>query len=452
MDLLNFIGGEFVPAENKKTFSKISPFDGSLLFSVAHSDAMDVIKAIQLGKKSASTIKDMSYADRAALLRRIADYLERNQQTIVRDEALSQGLEQSFVLKQSLLPAIASFRSSAQSLLSEELSTQIVQPSGLVGIISSWCLSLKLIAERLAPALAAGNTVLIKVSEQSPVTGRILGEAFQEAGLPPGVVGILQGFSDIGNLIAGHPSIRAVTAVGKTSTMESIAKAGISQFKKLQLSGGAKNDGIVLLDTDYHQQMPKILEPFLKGQGQLCWNMSRLYIPESISEDFLKTMKEYLAAQSAWTPLISEEACINIEKKIQEAVREHGKVIFGGRRESGSGYVHQPTVMLDLPNCSTLQQDELGGPLLLVTPVKYQHEAVKWSNTSYLGHSAVVWGPTEKAVKVAKQLEVAYVGINSWLSEAEGPIFGHKQSSFGNLDMRWNGNFYSDVKKLAGST
>lgn len=450
MSLLNFIGGEFVPAENGKTFSKLSPFDGSHLFSVAHSDAMDVIKAIQSAKKATSSMRDMSYVDRASLLHRLADYLEKNQTAVAQEEALSQGLEQSFVLKQSVGPAISSLRTNAQSLLSEPLPTQEVQPTGLVGIVTSWCLSLRLICERLAPALAAGNAVLIKVSEYSPGTARILGEAFRESGVPPGAVGILQGFGDVGNLIAGHPSIRAVAAVGKTSTLENIAQAGIGQFKKMQLSGGAKNDGIVLLDTDYRQQMPQILEPFLKGQGQLCWNMTRLFIPESIADDFVKVMKDFLSSISQWTPLISENACANIEKKIREGVTEHGKVVFGGRREPGTGFFYPPTVMLDLPNCSVLQQEELGGPLLLVTPVKYQHEAIKWSNTSFLGHSAIVWGTAEKALKVAKQLDVAHVGINSWLDGAEGPIFGHKQSSFGNLDTRWWGSFYSDIKKLAG--
>lgn len=457
---MNFIGGEFTLAESKKTFSKFSPFDGSVLAQVSSSDAMDVIKALQIAKKAALIFKDTTHADRAELLQKIANYIEQNAEAIAYDEALYQGLSHSFVLENSVRPSIQILRDNAQSLLQPLPTNILLQPSGIVGIITSWCFSLKLAVERLAPALAAGNVVMLKVSEHSPITAKILGEALRAAQAPVGVVTILQGFGDIAQVISGHPSIHAVTAVGKTSTMENIAKAGLSQFKKLQLSGSAKNPAIVLNDTDYKKLMPEILRPFLMGQGQLCWNVSRIFVLESFAQDFLAVAKEYISSltplndpkgSEVWTPLISEESIQNIDLKIHSGVEEHGKVFTGGARCDSTGFFYKPTVMLDLPNCSVLQQDELQGPLLLVTPVKYQHETLKWANTSYLAHSGVVWGPSEKVMKVVSQMECAQVWVNSWLKGETTTIFGHKQSSFGNLEMSWSGNFYSDVKKLAGT-
>ncbi|WP_374077595.1 aldehyde dehydrogenase family protein [Bdellovibrio bacteriovorus] len=460
MELTNFIGGEFVSAESKKTFAKLSPFDGSILAQVASSDAMDVIKALQLAKKAAAPFKELSKEQRAGLLSKIANHLEQNADAIAYEEALYQGLSHSFVLENSVRPAIQLLKENAQSLLKEIPANILLQPNGVMGVITSWCLSLKLVVERLAPALAAGNVVMIKVSEQSPITAKILGEAMVAAQVPPGVVNILQGFSDVAQIIAGHPSIHAVSAVGKTSTMENIAKSGLAQFKKMQLSGSVKNPAIVLTDTDYKKLMREILRPFLMGQGQLCWNVSRIFVLESFAQDFLATAQEYISSltplkdprgNEVWTPLISNESVQTIDGKIHSGVEEHGKVFVGGSRYDGPGFFYKPTVMLDLPNCSVLQQDELQGPLLLVTPVKYQHETLKWANTSYLAHSGIVWGPSEKVMKVVSQLECAQVWVNSWLQGETATIFGHKQSSFGNPEMSWSGSFYSDVKKLAGT-
>ena len=460
MNLQNFIGGAFVPAESQKTFSKLSPFNGEVLAQVAHSDAMDVIKALQSAKKALPLMKDMTRSDRATLLNKIAEYLQSHSDEIAYQEALYQGLSHQFVLENSVKPAVMALQKNARSLHDQLPANVVAQPTGLIGVITSWNLSLKLVVERLAPALAAGNAVMIKVSEQSPITVKILGEALLEAGAPAGSVNFIQGFSDVAEIIAGHPSLRAITFVGKSANLERIAKAGITQAKKMQLAGGAKNSSLILADTDYKNNIAQILAPFLMGQGQLCWTVSRLFVMEAMADEFLKVTKEYISSlkplqdprgSEMWTPLISEKSLGHIDEKIHEGVGEHGKVFSGGKQTSSQGFFYEPTVMLDLPNCSVLQQDELAGPLLIVTPVKYQHEAVKWVNTSYLGHSAVVWGPAEKTLKVAQQIEAAQVWINSWMNGQETESFGFKQSGFGNPDMHWNGSFYSDVKKLAGA-
>lgn len=467
--LYNFIGGEFVPAESKNTFVKASPFDGRVLSEVAASEPIDVIKALQGAKKAAPAFSALPLLQRSQLVLKIADHLEENILSYSYLEALHQGLSQDFSKVNNLQVAIQVLRKAASVT---EVESNIPagkiysQPVGVVGIITSWACSLRLIAERLGPALMAGNVCLVKVSEYSPISALIVGEACKAADIPPGVVQLLQGNGEVGAFLASHPGIRAVTAATSTSTMENIAKVGAMQLKKLQLSGGAKNAAIVLAGTDYRQRMPEILYPFLMGQGQLCWNISRLFILESFAKDFVLAAQEYLETlkplldpkgSEVWTPLISSNTITKIQRKTEEAQGEQGKLIFGASHkavEAGtetSGFFKRPAVMLDLPNCSVLQQEDLQGPLLLITAVKYQHEAVKWANTSYLGHSAIVWGPEEKLEKVGAQLECSQVWLNSWMKGEVQSVFGQRQSSFGDPNMNSHGSFYSDVKKLTGA-
>lgn len=452
----NYIGDQWIPADSGEILPKYSPFDGSLLGEVASSGAMDVIKALQFAKKSLVQQEKSTLAERAQLLSNIAAELEKKADEIAFAEALHQGLLKNFVRKNSVDVAIRAFRQASQDCLDFEAQNGKSQPVGLVAIITPWCLSLRLVSERLAPAMAAGNAVLVKVSELSPITAKILVEALQAASCPAGLVQFIHGSgAQVGGVLAGHPSIRAITFVGELSRGESLIKAGSAQLKKMQLSFGAKNSSLVLADVDYQNKMPEIMESFLQGQGQMCWNTSRLFILESISKDFIESLKTYLAgltpAQSPedlspWTPMILGDAKNQTVQKTQAAQQEHAKIIFGGEADSSTkGFFAKPTWTLDLTNCSVLQQDELHVPLFILTPVKYQHEMVKWSNTGYYGQSAVIWGNEEKAQKIAAQLQCASVSVNGWMKD-QGPAAGHKQSSFGVMDFRSFGAFYSDIK------
>jgi aminomuconate-semialdehyde/2-hydroxymuconate-6-semialdehyde dehydrogenase len=456
VEILNFVSGEFKPSGNQKTFLKFSPFDNSELAQVADSDAMDVILSLQSSKKALVAFETSTPELRADILNKLADYFEQNAAEISYQEALYQGLPQKFILKNSVQISISILRETASSLLKPLSAGQVVKASGLVGIITPWSLSLRLVTERLAPALAAGNAVIIKVSEQSPITAKILGEAFKAVELPPGLVQVLNGGSEVAQIIAGHPGIRAISAAGKSSTMEAIAKAALPQMKKLQLSGGAKNAAIVLSDFDFKNRMADIMTPFLLGQGQMCWNMTRLFVLDSFVKEFNEELKNFLQdlqpltspeGDSMWTPLISKDRAEILNQKTQFGVSEHGKVFAQPSAEAAGNFV-KPTFMADLPNCSVMQQDELFAPLFLETSVKYQHEAVKWTNTAYLGHSAIVWGAEEKFAKVAEKLDVGQVSLNKWMVGDSTTVFGVKQSSFGITDMTWSGTFYSDVKKL----
>lgn len=461
-DFLNYIDGSFTAAQNKAQFLKLNPFKGEVLGTVAASDAMDVIRAIQGAKKAQQEFATWTLEQRAGLLKGIAEQLEAKAEEYAYQEALHQGLPLDFVKEKSLHYAIHQFREMAEQTLRHAENpnpSRQTQPTGIISFIISWNLSLRLLSERLASALAAGNVCLVKISELSPVTAQIFGEILTAVQAPSGLVQLIQGRgSEVGALLAAHPSIRAVNFVGKLATAEKIAQGTLTHFKKVQIQAGAKNNIFVLNEVDFIAKIPQILESFLIGQGQLCWNSTRVFILESFQKEFVEKLKEYLSSLtpatsprdvSPWTPVISEHVLQLMESKSQQVKAEEGKLIAGGERAPGSGYFFRPTVSLDLPNCSELQQEELQGPLLIVTAVKYQHEMVKWANTGYYGHSAVVWAPSnEKALKIAEKLDVGTVSVNSWFPDVQAT--GHRQTSFGQTETGPWGLFYSDVKVLTG--
>lgn len=456
MEILNYVAGEMTSSQSQESFEKLSPFTGESLAKVTCSSAMDFIMALQHSKKAAAAFKDSTLEDRALLLEKIADALEGAQTEISYQEALYQGLSTSFVLKNSVRPAISQFQKSAQSLRNEK-NPELYSPMGVVGIVSSWCLSLKLISERLAPALAAGNAVIIKPSEFSPITGKILADALSQASVPAGLVTVLQGKKDLAELMAGHPGIAAIAAVGGQAMLETLAKSALGTLKKTQLSGANKGAAIVLNGFAYQDRMLDLYESFLMGQGQMCWNSTRLFILESFAKEFIENTQDFLSqiqplldpsGSEIWSPVIDAEAKERSQKSFSLATSEMGKVQNFLEKLPAKGFYVQPHIVLDLPNCSTLQQDDLRSPGLLITSVKYQHESVKWANTGYLSHSASVWGPEDKLDKVVRGLEFEQVWRNRWMNGDSATVLGMKQSFYGNPEVSWNGRFYSNVKTL----
>jgi aminomuconate-semialdehyde/2-hydroxymuconate-6-semialdehyde dehydrogenase len=458
----NYIDGEFSPAQNKSYFSKMNPFTGEILGKVAASDAMDVIRAIQAAKKAQIEFEKWTFEQRAELLTSIAKKLEEKLETYALQEALHQGLPLQFVKEKSLQYSIKHFRAGAAATRQRAQKKDpafYIQPTGIISLILSWNLSLRLLTERLVPAIAAGNVCLVKVSEFSPVTALIMGEVLTAVQAPKGLVQFIQGRgAEVGALLAAHPSIRGVSFVGKLANAEKVIQGSLPQFKKIQVYSGVKNNMFILPEVDFQNRLPEILQSFLIGQGQLCWNTTRLFVLESFQKEFTEKLSQYLNSlkpasspedSSPWTPMISEEVLQQMEMKSQQIKREEGKLITGGKRDSGPGYFFHPTLSLDLPNCSEMQQDEMSGPLLILTAVKYQHEMLKWANTGYYGHSAIVWAPsTEKALKIAEKVDVGTVSINSWFPEDFEP--GHRQTSFGQVALSPWERFYSDIKLLTG--
>ncbi|MGE0634064.1 MAG: aldehyde dehydrogenase family protein [Pseudobdellovibrionaceae bacterium] len=425
--VLNFVGGEWKSTENGQVFAKLNPHDGSDVASCADSEAFDVVKTLQSSKAAFATWSQISSEERANFLKKMAVVIAQNKDSWAQLEAIEQGLPIEFVKEHSFEEAIR-----VLNYWSNSTSESQESPLGVVAVVTSWCLGLRLLVERVAPALTAGNCVIAKPSEHAPSSGWVLGEAARLAELPHGVLNILQGDGEkVGSVLTAHPSIRAVAFAGKLAVGEKILNSTGSQFKRVHMSMGANNAALVLADADLSKCIPKIIESCLTGMGQMCWNTSRILVQESIYPEFVEKFKAHLISCQP-LPLISRNQMEIFNQRKTLALSENAK-LFSLDIKNEKGFWAEPTFSLDLPMCSVLQQDEISGPFFSISSVKYPHEMVKWTNTGYYGHSAQVWTQDpEKAYKWGSKLECGTVWVNDWM---KGVNEGHvmKQSGFGRV-------------------
>lgn len=454
----NFIDGHW-KTSSAPTFIKYSPWDGSSLGTVTQSEPLDVIQALPGLKKAQSEWENTTFLQRSEVLRKIVAVLKKNCEEWALQEAEHQGLAFESVKKYSFEHPIAwgeqiCLELEQRSAAKEKHHTKL-RPTGLIGVMLPWCLSLRLALKRIFPALAAGNGLIIKVSEHSPITGSILGQIFLQVPECEGLVQILQGKGEtIGPVLAGHPSLKGFSFVGSHPHAELMMSAALPRWKKLNILSGVKNSICVLEEIQSVEHLQKALSSAFWGSGQTCWSAQRIFILEAHKEAFKKHYIQMLnqlqpAASSQdlspWTPMISRERLQNIDSKKTQVLAEQGHIWPFKILESG--FFMQPMVTEDLSHCSDLQQEDLLGPLLILTSVKYQHEIAKWLNTTSYGHSAVIWGPEEKAIKVADTLVVSQVFINHWEIPKE-TTRSLKQSSWGEQDLSWDGPFFSDATQF----
>ncbi len=451
-----------VPTSNKDfSGTKKNPFTSEILHTFFHANLLEAVTAIQQSQKFFSEFKFSSVEDRLGLLKKIKAYLELNQLKFARLEANDQGLPLEFVQKYSLAASIKAIDS-----VIEELNLPSPQSSavGVVSIICSWNLSLRLVTERFIPAIAAGNTVVIKLSSASPVTALILQEIIEACDLPAGLIQIiLSNEVEVKKILVTHPGIKAISFVGQLVHATDVIKWATSvshqQFKKIQISSGSKNTAAALdLPTDgvFHD----VMDSFLLGQGQLGWNSSRLFVLEKNEKIWLERINDYLSVlkpsesiddPSVWTPIIKPESFKTFSEINTLAIADQARLLktTHALNESQKNKFLPVTFTQDMSNCSTLQQDQVLAPLFIFSTVKYAFDIPKYSNVSYFGLAAHLWGEEEKLKKLGDALEVGLICRNKWSAQ----VFNHsksvKQSGFGLQDYRAFGDFFSNVKNLA---
>lgn len=428
--LLQFIDGQM--AESTGSAQTFLGAEGEL----AHwkcAEEMDVIRALQSAKKFLSKPVAMTLEERLDILKKIKNILVEKSEDWAHQEALYQNLPQSFVLENGFRHVENLIDKNIKALESFSFQKTVLSPTGVMAVITAWPLSFRLVMESLVPSLAAGNAIIVKVSSRSPITAKILQEIAKIAELPAGSLQVLLGEgSRVGAFLAAHPGVRGVSFVGKTKTAESIIKATATQFKKLQLRGSAKNSAIVLPGFK-ESQIQDLLPSFLVAQGQTGWSMSRLLTTESEAPALMEILKSALPKSSF--PKTMSGLQVDLIKKAQQ---EHAKLLL----PDFSG----PSFLLDLPNCSDLQQEELQAPVFPIITVKYMHELAKWSNNTSYGNLATIWGDPDKAMKIAEKLEVGGIWVNHWMRSQDESPWGLKQSSFGIPETSATGRFFSDQK------
>jgi acyl-CoA reductase-like NAD-dependent aldehyde dehydrogenase len=452
--LLNFIGGEFVEPSTKSWFEKLAPSTGSAIAEVPDSDLLDVVRAIQSANKAWTTWQKTEVNQRVDLLLAIAEGLAKNSERLARLQSLDEGSPLQYALKTSLPRASELFRHYARLIQTgqekslvggREVFSSHRLPYGVAAILTPWCDPFVNLASRTAASLAAGNVVIAKPSELAPQSAQAFAEVLHSAGLPSGVFNLVQGRGDkAGRALVGHPGISLISFMGQSATGREILGQSGEFLKRTHLALGARNPVLVFAGVDLKKAMPAIVSSTMSFYGQTCLRGSRVFVQETIYDQFLESYQaevaklkvgDPLSDQTSLGPLISRELRTHFEAAVEQSASEKGKVLFGGSGlpegldgSLSKGFFVRPTAVFDLTLCSTLQQEEVVGPLVTIASFKYQHDAVKQANNSPLGQAAYVFEPQgAKALRVAQKIEAGRIFINP-----SGPLWDERME-FGGL-------------------
>jgi aminomuconate-semialdehyde/2-hydroxymuconate-6-semialdehyde dehydrogenase len=456
MQISSFIGKANYNGPSQ--FVKLNPFTHEPLHTVQSCDLMGFVSAIQAANHAFAEWKDTSADDRAKAVQKLLQLLREKAEGYARLEAVNQGLPYWFVKKYSIDASISLVESLlASAAVKSVTGNEQASPVGVISIIASWNLSLKIILQRLVPAVMAGNSVIVKVSSQSPVTAAILSEIASE--LPVQV--LVTDDVDVKKALIAHPGIKAVSFVGRienaSEVIKSAAQTSLQNYKKLQISTGTKNPAVMLGEPD-ENTFNEIMQSFMLGQGQLAWNSSRLFVLEKHEQlwqeriqEFLKNLKpsEGIDDQSLWTPSLKSSTFEKFAEIRKQATDDQAKLLESSSPLGAREKTHLPVVFTkDMSRCSTLQQDQIHAPFFILSAVKYPFDVAKYANVSYFGHAAHLWGDEEKLAKVAAGLDVGAVTYNKWSVSLTGAFAGQKQSGYGLQDFSPNGRFYSNSKLI----
>jgi aminomuconate-semialdehyde/2-hydroxymuconate-6-semialdehyde dehydrogenase len=474
-DIQNFIGGKFVAPRSANYIDNINPATGELIGKIPDSNENDVTDAVTAAAKAfpgwAATPVEMRFQ----VLNRIAEIIDKNLDELALAETNDNGKPLWLSKKVDIPRASANFRFFATGIMhfateSHNMEDKAVnytlrQPIGIVGCISPWNLPLYLFTWKIAPALAAGNCVIAKPSEVTPVTAYLLAHICKEAGLPDGVLNIVHGSGHItGEAIVKHPEIKAISFTGSTRAGERIASLAAPKFKKLSLELGGKNPNIIFADCDWNKMMNTSIQSSFSNQGEICLCGSRILIEESIyekfKEEFVKRTKQLRVCDpldeiSKQGAIVSKQHFDKIIRCIDVAKQEGGKILCGGNmiRQEGRcayGYFIEPTVIEGLgPDCQT-NQEEIFGPVVTLQSFKTEEEALQLANATKYGLAATIWTQDiSRATRVAGKVESGIIWVNCWLlRDLRTPFGGMKNSGVGR-EGGWEAlRFFTEAKNV----
>lgn len=472
--ILNFIDGQLVAPQGGNFIDNIEPATGEIYSHIANSDAADVDAAVKAAQAAWPAWKETSAAERAAMLNKLAELIEAKQDDFIRAEVIDNGKPLSLASRVDVPRGIANLRAFAQAAIEfggEEFkkpssySYTLRAPIGIVSVISPWNLPLLLFTWKLAPALAAGNCVIAKPSEVTPMTAYMLSELLNEAGFPKGVVNILHGRgASVGAAITDHPDIRAISFTGGTETGITIYSGAAKQLKKVSLELGGKNPAIIFDDADWDAMIEGVRTAAFANQGQVCLCGSRILVQRSVYDkfkaDFLAKVAEIkigdpLEAETTHGATVSKEHMGKVLGYIELAKQEGGTILTGGKRRivkgrCADGYFIEPTVIEGLsPTCRT-NQEEIFGSVVTLIPFDTEEEALEIANSTEYGLAASVWTSDDaKAERMAAHIESGIVWLNCWnLRDLDTPFGGVKKSGIGR-EGKWRAmQFFTEEKTV----
>lgn len=472
--IYNYINGSFVEPTSGHYLNSVNPAIAEIYAFVPDSDERDVEAAVAAAHAAFPQWSTFEPWQRAHFLNLIANRIEEKTQELAEAESNDNGKPLQVAQTVDIPRSVMNFRFFAAGALhfaSESHTTAhavnytLREPLGVVGCISPWNLPLYLFTWKIAPALAAGNCVVAKPSEITPMTAYLLARICEEVGLPPGVLNIIHGRGEkVGESIVTHPQVTAVSFTGGTATGARIAKSAAPHFKKLSLEMGGKNPALIFADCDFDKMIEGIVRSSFSNQGQICLCSSRLYIEKPIYEKFRDALVERVKALQIGDPLdprtqqgaiVSEQHFHAILGHLQRAKELGAKVLCGGRALPGpgrceNGFFIEPTVLegLDI-HCETNQQ-EIFGPVVTITPISSTEEALALANQSAYGLSATIWTQDITRVnRMTRDLKAGVIWVNTWMErDLRTPFGGMKQSGLGR-EGGWEAlRFFTEPKNI----
>ncbi len=454
----NHIDGRQVPARSGATLDNWEPATGAVSGTLPDSDAEDVASAVQAAQRAFPAWASTPAPERSRTLHRLAEALRARLPELAHAESVDTGKPLSLAAALDIPRAVANFDffadaasqfgSEAHPMEGRALNYTLHSPLGVVGCISPWNLPLYLLSWKVAPALAAGNCVVAKPSEVTPVTADWLGRLAAEAGLPPGVLNLVHGLGPkVGAALTAHPEVKAISFTGSTRTGAQIARTAGPTFKKLSLEMGGKNATLVFADCDFEAALSTTLRSAFTNQGQICLCGSRILVEQPLYARFREALVERTRALRVGDPLepdtqqgavVSRQHLDKVLGCLDVARAEGGRVLCGAQRarvagRCAEGFFVEPTLLEGLGPEARTNQEEIFGPVATLQPFSSDEEALALANATAYGLAASVWTSNlTRAHTVAARLQSGIVWVNCWmLRDLRTPFGGMKDSGLG---------------------
>lgn len=456
--ILNYINGEFLPAQSNDWLDNYNPATGKVYSQIPDSGAADIAAAYKAAEGAFKLWSGLSANDRFHYLMKIAKGISDNLDAFAEAESKDNGKPVSLARSVDIPRAVSNFEffaAAATQFASESHYTEglginytLRRPLGVVGCISPWNLPLYLFSWKIAPALAAGNTVIAKPSEITPMTAYLLSKTVEEAGLPPGVLNIVHGLgAKAGDAMTRTEGIKAISFTGGTETGKKIVEVAGTRFKKLSLELGGKNANLIFDDCDFDDMLRTTVRSSFSNQGQICLCGSRILVEHTIYEKFKAAFVKKVSAMKVGDPSLPETrmgavVSASHHEKILDyisiAKQEGGTVLCGGnainmKGDLSGGYYIEPTVIEGLTQDCRTNQEEIFGPVVTIESFKNDEDAVAKANSTQYGLSCTIWTKDlKRAHKLAGEVETGIVWVNCWLErDLRTPFGGIKSSGVG---------------------
>ena len=470
-----FINNEWVDAVAGGTFATFHPANGELIAEVAAADAADVDQAVRAARAAFKDPKwrRMDAADRGVVLWRIADLLEARQHELVRIEVVDNGkpLREAQIDLREAIDAFRYYAGWTTKLQGDTIPVRgnvlnytLREPVGVVGAIIPWNFPLLMAAWKVAPALACGNTVVLKPAEQTPLTALELAVIAAEAGLPHGVLNVVTGLGEsAGAALVRHPDVDKIAFTGSTQVGKTIMREAAESLKKVSLELGGKSPNIVFDDADVDAAVRGSFAAIYYNNGQCCTAGSRLLVHEAVADQLVEkiaqrarkmTPGDPLDPKTRMSPVISQEQLDRITGYIEAGTREGAQLVTGGKRAlyggAQTGYWIEPTIFDRVQPDSTIAQEEIFGPVLATVRFQDEEEAIAIANRTIYGLAAGIWTrDLKRAHRVAQRLEAGTVWINTYHPlDAASPFGGYKQSGYGRELGAYALDLYTQIKSI----